>query len=355
MRSLILFWIFLILSPRTFASGIVYGFSSVMLPNETQEFVYRGFILALKTYKGIDTDKDLRLIHSGSNSLTSPVETAREVLKAEPRIITGFPSSLESQLAAPVLKESGILTVFASSSNTNLGDMAANIYSTSEDVFKTNELIASEILKTHPGAKGAVIYNPFDYFSVNQKKIWEVIRSKINNIDFILIPTNADGNLTQAQLEECKGLRYIISTLFPNKSYNVFRNLFESKIDPTVYTNSSWYKIDYNILMRFILKKKAPVFVVQLKNFDLKILSEVSKKYKAIYKGNPPFEVLIGYDLGIVVGKVFEEAKKKNADPLLIIKRIDCFLGSPLGKICFKKTGGFAPREIKLVNINERK
>ncbi len=338
-------------SADTFSASIIYGFSSVTLPNEIQEFVYRGFLLSLNSYKGVDPKKDLKLIHSGGNSLTSPIETAREVLKENPQIITGFPSSLESQLAAPTLRDSKILTVFASSSNTNLGNMGENIYSTSEDVSKTSELIASKVLRAHPKAMGAIIYNPFDYFSVNQKKIWEEIKRKNSGLNFHMISTNPDGNLSDAQINACRKLTFVIVTMFPNKAYNIFKELYEHDVDPTIYTNSSWYKIDYNILMRFILTKKKPVYVVKLDNFDKKIAQKVIKKYQSIYNANPPFEVFIGYDLGIVIGKVLSESKKQHLTPLQVIKSMPCFTGSPLGKICFKSSGGFVPRDMTLVKI----
>ena len=60
-----------------FASSVIYGFSSIMLPNEIQEYVYRGFLLSLNSYEGVNSKDDLKLIHSASNSLTSPIETAR--------------------------------------------------------------------------------------------------------------------------------------------------------------------------------------------------------------------------------------------------------------------------------------
>jgi hypothetical protein len=350
-----LFFVFVISTLRAESAPIIYGFSSGILPNDTQEFVFRGFLMSLKNFKDIDVDKDLKLIYSNSGSLTSPIDVAKEVLKENPRIITGFPSSFESQLAAPVLMNSGILTVFASSSNLSLADMANNLYSSSEDIFAANLKVAEEIKTKFKSNEGVLIYSPFDYFSINQKISWERILKDKQELNLKLIPITADGKLTDSQLVECKLAKYIVTTLFPSKSYDFFRLFDENSIDLPIYTNSSWYKMDYALLKRFFLKKKTSVYLVQFKGLDPFRVREINRSYEQMYKSHPSPEVLIGYDLGQIVGSIFQRSKMLNVAPIEIMKLKPCFEGSPFGKVCFGRNGGFAPREISLVDINETK
>lgn len=340
---------------RVESAPIIYGFSSGILPNDTQEFVFRGFLMSLKSFKEINVDKDLKLIYSNSASLTSPIDVAKEVLKENPQIITGFPSSFESQLAAPILKESGILTMFASSSNLSLANMASNLYSSSESILIANLKISEVIHKKFNNSLGVVIYNPFDYFSINQKMAWEKILKENKALNLKFIATSPDGKLSSNQLAECLPAKYVVTTLFPLKSYDLFRIFDENSIDLPVYTNSSWYKMEYSSLKRFILKKKAPVYLVQFKGLDPALVKKISNDYVKTYNSNPSPEILIGYDLGLIVGSILKRSKDLHKSPIEIMKNKPCFEGSPFGSVCFGGSGGFAPREITLVDINESK
>lgn len=345
---------FLVICFETEASSIIYGFSSGILPSETQESVFRGFLLALKNFEDVQSDRDLKLVYSNTGHLTSPIDVAKDVLKENPLIITGFPSSFESQLAAPILKDSGILTIFASSSNLSLENMSQNIYSSSESILIANTKIADEIKKKYKkNETGVVIYNPFDYFSVNQKITWNKIIKDNSELSLKFLATAPDGKLSSTQLDECKYFKYVITTLFPSKSYEFFRLFDEKVIDIPVYTNSSWYKMEYTSLKRFFLRKKTSVYLVQFKNLDSKVIGKISDAYKGTYKSNPSPEVFIGYDLGLIVGSILQRSKDLKVSPNEIMKKKPCFQGSPFGYVCFGDKGGFAPREISLVDINE--
>jgi hypothetical protein len=347
--------LFGISSFRVKSAPIIYGFSSGILPNDTQEFVFRGFLMSLKSFKDINVDKDLRLIYSNSASLTSPIDVAREVLKENPQVITGFPSSFESQLAAPILKESGILTIFASSSNLSLANMASNLYSSSESILISNLKISEMIQSKYKNKMGIVIYNPFDYFSINQKMSWEKILKENKALNLKFIATTLDGKISSNQLAECMPAKFVITSLFPLKSYDLFRIFDEKSIDLPVYSNSSWYKMEISSLKRFILKKKAPVYLVQFKGLNPSRVKKISNDYIKKYNSNPSPEVLIGYDLGVIVGSILKRSKDLNKSPIEIMKNKPCFEGSPFGRVCFGGNGGFAPRQITLVDINESK
>lgn len=340
---------------RSNAVPIIYGFSSGILPSETQEFVYRGFLLGLNKFPTLNPEKDLKLVYSNSGNLTSPLEVAKDVLKESPEIITGFPSSFESQLVAPIFKESGVLTFFASSSNLSLEKMASNIYSSSESILVANTKIARVIESKHKNELGVVIYNPYDYFSINQQMTWKLILNGKIGLNLKFLATGADGKLPVAVKEECKKYKYVVTTLFPSKSYEFFRFFDENLIDIPVYTNSSWYKMELSLLKRFFSKKKSSVFQVQFKDFDNELAAQIDKTYRQKYKSAPSPEVFVGFDLGLMVGAIFEKSRMLKMSPRQVMNSKPCFAGSPFGKVCFDGSGGFALREIVLVNINERK
>ena len=330
----------------------MYGFSSGILPNETQEFVFRGFLLGLSTYSKVDVSKDLSLQYSNSGSLTSPYMVAREVLKLKPLIITGFPSSFESQLAAPILKGSNILTFFASSSNLSLKDMGSNIYSSSEDILEVNRYVAEMIIKHHDKKLGGVIYNPFDYFSVNQLETWKILEKDFPGLSIDFISTGPDGKISDLSLEKYKKYNFIVTTLFPSKSYELFRFLDENHIDVPIYTNSAWYKMEFHLLTRFFSRKKSSVYSVRFRDYDYQIEKNLKNNYKSKYGVEPLPEVFVGYDLGIIVGGVLQKSRENKISVEKVLKNGFCVAGSPFGSVCLGRHGGFVPRNIILEDIN---
>lgn len=332
---------------------IVYGFSSGILPNDTQEFVYRGFLMALKKYRKINVDTDLKMVYSNSGSLLSTIEVAKDVIKQKPQIVTGFPSSFESKLAAPILKNANILTVFASSSNLELSKMGPTVFSSAENILYANKEISKVILNQKKILKGIVIYNPNDFFSINQLLTWKSIAKENKNINLDFFATSPDGKVPQSYLTKIKSYNYIVTTLFPNKSYDLFRFLDENKIDLPVYTNSSWYKMDFSLLKRFFLNKKSPVFTVEFKNKNQDLIKKIESEYFKVFKSSISPEVFVGYDLGIIVGGIIQSSSDNNTVPLTFMKSSPCFDGSPFGRVCFDGVGGFSKREVTLININE--
>ena len=111
--------------------------------------------------------------------------------------------------------------------------------------------------------------------------------------------------------------------------------------------------MDYGSLKRFFLKKKTSVFLVRFKKLNSLIVDKIATDYRMIYKSNPSPEVYIGYDLGLIVGSIFQKSKDLSITPNEVMKQKPCFDGSPFGNVCFGSNGGFAPREISLVDINE--
>jgi hypothetical protein len=199
---------------------------------------------------------------------------------------------------------------------------------------------------------GGVIYNPFDYFSVNQLETWRILKNSYPELNINFIATGADGKLPQSILEQCRNYRYIVTTLFPTKSYDFFRFFDEHKIDVPVFANSAWYKMEYELLTRFLSKKKTPVYTVKFKNYDSNIKQRIIHEYKQDYKAVPLPEVYVGYDLGIIVGGVLQESRKQKISVNDIIKNGLCLSGSPFGEICLNRRGGFVSREVILENIN---
>ena len=89
--------------------------------------------------------------------------------------------------------------------------MAPNIYSSSESILIANSKIAEEIKKKYKKKEaGIIIYNPFDYFSINQKITWNSIISKNPELSLTFLATTPDGKLSSTQLEECKSYKYVI-------------------------------------------------------------------------------------------------------------------------------------------------
>lgn len=198
-----------------YGKSILYGSSSAVLNKEIQELLYRGFLLAIKNKLGEERiNSYIKIRHGSGESLQEPLYLINEELTVDtPLMVVGFPSTHESQLIAPILQSKKILTIFASSTNSNIKNFGKYIYSTSEDTSDVIQQFISLIKEKFPKKKGTVLYNPEDFFSFDQKKIWEGLASKDKSITIEFTQLDAKNNISKKEALVAHDIRSPLAAL----------------------------------------------------------------------------------------------------------------------------------------------
>lgn len=332
---------------------VLYGSSAVVLPVNVQEFVYSGFYLALHERFSENEIKDFLIQdqRSGKSSMEA-FEIVQDHLKDNLNAIFGFPSTYESQLITNLVNKSGILTFFASSTNTNLRNIGPKIFSTSDDPKLTVYAFIDLMKSRYANKKGIILYFPEDYFSLNQKLLWDEVFSEIADFRLDAHPIDKTGQ-NENLINLIKKYDYIVVTSFPTVAFDLLTFLQNNKVDLPTFTNSSWYKVNNEILSRIFSDKKSEVYMVDIWNrTSLSSLSFFSK-YEKTYHSKPGIEAAIGYDLGIILAELIHRSEVHNVQDLTEAFLMDpCFIGSPLGDVCFKKDGGFGMRKLNLIKYS---
>lgn len=331
---------------------VLYGSSAYALPPNVHESVYSGFLLALKNnLSREDISKYITQDQRNGASALEASDIIQSHLNENLEAVFGFPSTHESQLVSSVIKEKKILTVFASSTNSNIKDLSDNIYSTSEDPRITNNQFAQLIKEKYNNKKGLIIYYQENFFSLDQKSVWQNIKNLNPSIDIEFYPITK-RSLNSELIDKAKTKDYLIITSFPTVAFDLLTYLIQNKVDKPIFTNSSWYKVSHQMLSRVLSQVKSPVYMVDVWNRNTTRSKEFTKLYKDTYHQEANIEAAIGYEEGLVLAEVI---KRKLVNPtksyLELFKANSCFKKSPLGDICFTNNGGFAKRELKLIKL----
>ena len=130
----------------------------------------------------------------------------------------------------PILKDSNTLTIFASSTNSNIKTLGKNIFSTSEDPRKTLSAFVKIIHSKYKGKKGLILYFPEDYFSLDQKNLWLLECEKNPDLELTFLPLKGSGSDPET-LNKIKQFGFIVITSFPTRAFDILTALNKSKID----------------------------------------------------------------------------------------------------------------------------
>lgn len=354
LASLIFLSLIIFFSPSVAFSRIkvLYGSSAVALPTQVQEFVYSGFVLALKN--GMSETEIKNLIIQDQRPGLSPMEAydvIQQNLNNHPNAVFGFPSTHESQLVYPVVKDKGILTVFASSTNNNLRDAGPTVFSTSDDPKVTISAFLDIINKQYTQKKGMVLYFSDDYFSLNQKQAWEEVLAHNKHNVSLHFHSLKKGKDYLGLSEILVDYDYVVITSFPTVAFDLLNYMKKNKIDKTLFTNSSWYKVNHEVLSRILADKQHEVYMVDMWDRQAESSKNFFRKYVNAYHSDPGIESAIGYDLGLILLQLLERSDKDTSTDLLKVFHLNlCFsAGSPLGDVCFDKKGGYGKRKLNLI------
>lgn len=337
------------------ASVVGYGSSDAVLPAKNQELFYMGFELALRQKFSPDELKSKLVVESSNNgSALGAKVVAESLVKKNAELLVGFPTSHEALLAAKIITDNNKFGIFSGAGHDDLGKMGPMIVTTGESMVDSIRSTLSFIKKRNLGKKGAVIVNPFAVFSKNQA---DLLKQNYNDKDFNLsfVSLNKDKMLSSADLAGLRSNDFIIVTPYADESVKFLEQFRESKLDLPIITNSSWTTGDLELIRRFLVDRKSPVYSATL---WLKGSSEsmpIEKLIKEKYGREAVAEMMYGFDLGVIVRNILSKLPTTFTakDVKDVFYKINCFSNTSVGTLCFDKSGGHVKRKIYFVQFHK--
>lgn len=126
-------------------SEVAFGSTTSVVPAMRQEYVYRGFKLALEHHL-----KDKKLLDRtfaqilDSQRKSAPITLVNKLLDNNAKIVFGFSSSHEALLAAPVFVKKDALLI-TSASHDSLASFGPNVHSIGVSISKVANILSKKI------------------------------------------------------------------------------------------------------------------------------------------------------------------------------------------------------------------
>jgi ABC-type branched-subunit amino acid transport system substrate-binding protein len=337
-----------------------YGSSDAVLPVKNQELFFMGFDLGLqKTLKDKSMSQILAVEQVANGSQLGAIESANRLINKGVNMLVGFPTSHEALLAAEVAKKSGVLAIFAGAGHSNLAKIGPTVFTTGESMAYGAGKMADFIKLKFSGKKGLSIVNPFAVFSkdLDDTLTKSLTDPKYSKVSVAHVSLDKDHKLSPNELQALrkKQFDYIIMTPYADESIAALEQFEQAGIDLPIVANSSWTTGDVELIRRFLTNRKAPSYLANLWLRGSPESTEFEAATSSRYGRQPTAEMAYGYDLGVIAGKVLNDAKGKfDRESLLAsFKRIHCFDSLSSGRMCFDPNGGHALRSISFVQFTK--
>lgn len=322
-----------------------YGSSTSSLTSKNQENIFMAFELGLIETMGAErTNKVLVRNQDNSGSKIGAIKSATELMAQDVSALFGFSGSHDSVLVGKLVASKKILTIVPGSMHNDLATFGDTFFTTGHSMDLEVENTLSFIERKFPNSKGAVIINRYAVPSASAEKILLEKYSNTKWGDLKKFHINKDLYLSESDLKHLKlsHFDFIYITAYPEAMINVVNQLEKSNIDIPIVAASSWGLGDADLLRRFIINKKAPLYF----SSDWIIHSEESKHFTNIFKRKfgrePSPENALGYDLGRIAGDTIKriDGPITKESILLAFKKDLCFDRLSVGRLCFRKEGG---------------
>lgn len=331
------FWTFYSFS--CFGQHIGYGYSTATLTSKNQENIYMGFELGLKLILGEKKAQEVLFVeHDQTGRQLGALAVIDSLKKKNVAGIFGFSGSHDSVLVGKLIKNSGILTIVPGSNHNALKDFGSTVHTTGHsmdtEVANTIEFFKSKFSKE----KGIAIIN---HYALASSSIEQILKKSFP-IDLVYM--DKDLKLKESDLKRIKTEKfdYLYFTAYPEAMIYVVNQLEKAGIDLPVVAASSWGLGDADLLRRFITNKKTDLFFSSEWNFASLESQHFNDLFKKKIGRIPSPENALGFDLGLIVGKILARIKGPlNKENLMSsFKQNLCFDGLSVGRICFNKNGG---------------
>ena len=329
---------------------MAFGATTTAVPAIRQEYVLRGFKLALEHH--IKDEKLLKFVQSeilDSPRKSSPISLMSKLTNRGAKIIFGFSSSHEALLTAPIARATDTILI-TSASHDDLSSFGPNIHSIgvsiSEVSKKLTEIISNKYRK--PEQKGLLIEKIDSVFSVSFTKKISNNFNTINKVSLI------KGCLSQDVINSLKTKKYsfLVLSMYPEEASSLMLQLANEKVSLPVFVNHTWSTADPILVRGYLSEYREPIFTLGYYAPGSRESYTFEQLAKRKYGSFVLTDMACGWDHGTIASQLIQTSYQKTVSIQDAFKSKKCFEGTTSGKLCFSKTGGFSDRALHFLKYD---
>ena len=365
---LILFFSVLAISYSSFSIAssdcvIGYGYATTVMSKENLEHFLLGFEYGLEEgFKNLTPSKgpcqsfkNIKLELVAGNIRKGPLSTvnvAKELATKNVLLLAGFPTSHEALLAARVAQHNGISFVSMGAVANGLAQFSDYVFTTSPKRASYTKEIFKGFTKRHSGQEILVVAKKDHVFSMDIVKSLKEESSKTGAVKITPVYLSDDLTLDKQVIDQIdfSKIKAVYFTLYSSISRLAFLELEKRlKSDATFYVSSSWisHKVEFFDEVSQSTKKRVVAFGAGVPNIENEKLSELKELYVKRFKQKPANEVFEGYEGGVFVANVLNNAiaatQKGMLKSLNETKCIDVY--TQFGQIC-RTAEGYSTKKL---------
>lgn len=344
------------------AAILGYGSSNAVLPAKDQELFSLGFEAGYRFETGSAPGPEMLTVRQDSSgSQLGALRAFDDLVKSGAQIITGFPTSHEALLVAPLVASRKLFALFPGASHSDLAKFGPYVFSTGETMQLCVDAALSFAQSKFGRSRGAVIVDPSAVYSLDQRKLVEdlVKGGNLPQLSLEIFLLGPDRLLSSDDLARFRKFqpKFIYFTQYASTSREVMSQLQSENLDVALIANSSWLTGDIEFVRRSLLPRGLPLYAVAIWLDDVPDSRAFASFVKRMYGVAPSPEVAFGFDAGLIVARTL---KKAAATPPVTAEsfrraflKIGCFDGTSSGRLCFRPNGGHATRQIHIVRFTK--
>ncbi len=369
LRLSILFVLFSAFSGSLSAAStprIAYGWTTAVMPKETQEFFILGFELALDKHLSSEskarwkTTSPLKVFSDTTRTSLAPVGLTEKMIEdSDAILLTGFPTSHEGMLSAERCAKADLLCLYIGASHDGMAHFGPKVLSTAESMSLIAESMVKTASRRFKGKAGLMVRNPRAVYST---QLAGLVKKRVgamgSNSPFHLdeVDMDAKRRIPEKVLKSLKEkFSFMIFTQYPEESDLLMDQLSSTSEDLTLIVGSAWETMEP--LRRLAARRKAPIYSHSIWLRGSKESLPFETAFKQRYGRGVDAVAAYGFDMGIIVSSLINRV----SGPLTRAKIIEayqsnrCFDGTSAGRLCFPEAGGHVNRKIFEVVFNKDK
>jgi len=343
------------------AAIVGYGSSNAVIPAKDQELFSLGFEAGFRFETGASpTVETLVVRHDTSGAQLGALRAVDELFKANVQVVTGFPTSHEALLVAPLVASRKLFSLFPAASHSDLAKFGPYVFSTGETMRDCVSAALTFAQRNFGQGKGAVLVDSGAVYSFDQKKIVDelVKEGLVPSLTLEFFYLGADHRLSVADLARLRKLKakFVYFTQYASTSRDVMEQLQSDGLNLALVANSSWLTGDIEFVRRnLLLPHRLPLYAVGVWLQGLPESRAFDVFIKKMYGVSPTPEIAYGFDAGLIVARTLRQA----ATPVTAetfrkaFLQIRCFDNTSSGRLCFPPEGGHAKRQVHVVRFTK--
>ncbi len=352
---------FALIGSAAHAALVGYGSSNAVIPAKDQELFSLGFEAGFRFETGSSpTVETLVVRHDTSGAQLGALRAAEELFKANVQVITGFPTSHEALLVAPLVASKKLFSLFPAASHSDLAKFGPYVFTTGETMRDCVSAALSFAQRNFGRSKGAVLVDSGAVYSFDQKKIVDTLVKDglVPQLSLEFFYLGPDRLLSAADLARLRKMKakFVYFTQYASASREVMDQLQNEGLNLALVANSSWLTGDIEFVRRnLLLPHRLPLYAVGVWLQGLPESRAFDVFIKKMYGVSPTPEIAYGFDAGLIVARTLRQA----AVPVTAesfrkaFLQIGCFENTSSGKLCFPPEGGHAKRQVHVVRFTK--